>query len=30
VKVFMWNKAVWSMVFIASMALTIFTFIHLS
>jgi len=28
-KVFMWNKAVWSTVFIASMALTIFTFIHL-
>jgi len=30
VKVFMWNKAVWSMVFITSIALTIFTFIHLS
>jgi Zn-dependent protease len=30
VKVFMWNKTVWSTTFIASMALTIFTFIHLS
>jgi Zn-dependent protease len=29
VKVIMWNKAVWSTAFIASMALTIFTFIHL-
>jgi len=29
-KVFMWNKTVWSAAFIASMALTIFTFIHLS
>lgn len=28
-KVFMWNKAVWSAVFMASIALTIFTFIHL-
>lgn len=30
VKVLMWNKAVWSTAFIASMALTIFTFINLS
>jgi len=28
-KVFMWNKAVWGAVFMASIALTIFTFIHL-
>ena len=29
VKVLMWNKTVWSAAFIASIALTIFTFIHL-
>jgi len=28
-KVFMWNKAIWTTMFIASMALTIFTFIQL-
>ncbi len=30
VKVFMWNKIVWITVFVASVALTFFTFIHLS
>jgi Zn-dependent protease len=30
VKVFMWNKTVWGTTFIASIALTIFTFINLS
>ncbi len=29
VKVFMWNKTVWGTTFVASIALTIFTFINL-